>query len=120
MTFYHTAAVTLTFEREYMEDELWGSLDQLGHHSPAARLHRAKGWKEQGFETEEDLAAGRYTAAEISVGTEAHEGEDLYDAGRRLTSEVLELFPDALFDRIELMSINLGDPENIAYAGGRL
>lgn len=120
MTLYHTAAVTLTFEREYTEVELWGILDRLGHHSPAAQLHRARGWEEQGLESEEDLAAGRYTAAEINIGTEPHEGEDLYDAGRRLTSEVLELFPEASFDRVELMSMSLGDTENIAYAGGPL
>jgi hypothetical protein len=120
MTFYHTATVTLSFAGPYMEEELWQMLDQLGHHSPAARLHRAKGWEEQGFETEEDLAAGRYTAAEISVGTEARDEEDLYDAGRRLTNEVLGLFPGALFDRVELMSMNLGDPDNVAYAGGLL
>lgn len=120
MTFYHTAAVQLTFERVYMEDELWRMLDQLGHRSPGARLHRARDWEEQGEETWEDFEAGRYTAAEISIGTEARDGEDLYDAGRRLTTEVLELFPESTFDRVELMSMNLGDPENIAYAGGRL
>jgi hypothetical protein len=116
MTFYHTAAIQLTFERVYMEDELWRMLDQLGHHSPAARLNRVRDWQEGGFETDEDFEAGRYTAAEISVATEPHEGEDLYDAGRRLTNEVLELFPESFFDRVELASINLGDPENIAYA----
>lgn len=116
MTFYHKAAVTLNFERVYTEDELWRMLDQLGHHSPAARLHRARDWEEQGEETWEDFEAGRYTAAEIGVGTVAHEGEDLYDAGRRLTNEVLELFPEASFCFVELTTMNLGDPENIAYA----
>lgn len=115
MTLYHQVSVTMVFEREYGEDELWPMLNQLGNHSPAAQLHRARGWEEQGLESHEDWDAGRYTAAEITVGTEARDGEDLYDAGRRLTGEVMEAFPDASVDRVELTSTSLGAPENIGW-----
>lgn len=115
MTIFHQVSVTLAFGTKHTEDELWALLDKLGHHSPAAQIHRAAGWLEQGLENEEDADAGQYSAAEIVVGTEAVDEEDLFNAGRRLTSEVLELFPQASFERVELLSMNLGDPENIAY-----
>lgn len=120
MTMFYQAGITIAFGTEYSEDELWQRLDKLGHHSPTAQLHRAEGWLEQGLENQHEVDAGIYSAAEIVVMAKAIDGEDIFDGGRRLAEEVFELFGESSLERVELLSMNLGDPENLAYAGGKL
>lgn len=116
---FHQAVITLNFANPYTEEQLWHCLDRLNRRYPAVRVHKAGAWFEEP-EDDSEVDAGPYEAADIAVMDEAVEGEDMFDAGRKLTDEVLWHFKVDTVESVELTSLILGDPDNIAYVGGVL